>query len=129
MLGPSKSCNIRALIIRIGFLGPLYYNYNKEPPQNSIGKTLSPYSSICHPDLTCLETMLSRPAQLKRSIDSCAVGLKVAADEAALGHGIWNFTLLQLCDLGSACTETSLPRRAETSGPQHNSNNSIDTSN
>ena len=27
---------IGALIIRIGFWGPLYYNYNKEP-QNSIG--------------------------------------------------------------------------------------------
>ena len=26
-----------ALIIRIGFGGPLYYNYNKDPPQNSIG--------------------------------------------------------------------------------------------
>ena len=26
-----------ALIIRIGFWGPLYYNHNKEPPPNSIG--------------------------------------------------------------------------------------------
>ena len=25
--------NIGALIIRIGFWGPLYYNYNKEPPK------------------------------------------------------------------------------------------------
>ena len=25
-----------ALIIRIGLWGPLYYNYNQEPPQNSI---------------------------------------------------------------------------------------------
>ena len=32
--------NIVALIIRIGFWGPLYYNYNKEPTQNSIGKLL-----------------------------------------------------------------------------------------
>ena len=25
--------NVGALIIRIGFLGPFYYNYNKEPPK------------------------------------------------------------------------------------------------
>ena len=25
--------NIEALIIGIGFWGPLYYNYNKEPPK------------------------------------------------------------------------------------------------
>ena len=25
--------NIRALIIRIGFWGPLYHNYNQEPPK------------------------------------------------------------------------------------------------
>ena len=30
---PSVCCNIGALIIRIGFCGPLYYNYNKEPPK------------------------------------------------------------------------------------------------
>ena len=29
-----------ALIFSIGFWGPLYYNYNKEPTQNSIGKLL-----------------------------------------------------------------------------------------
>ena len=28
-----KPVNIGALIIRIGFWGPLYYNYNKEPPK------------------------------------------------------------------------------------------------
>ena len=39
------SSNIGALIIRIGFWGPLYYIYNKEPPQNSIGNYLGPYSS------------------------------------------------------------------------------------
>ena len=35
-----------ALIIRIGFRGPLYYNYNAEPPpkKNSIGNYLGPYS-------------------------------------------------------------------------------------
>ena len=26
-------CNIGALIIRIGFRGPLYYNHNKKPPK------------------------------------------------------------------------------------------------
>ena len=34
--------NVGALIIRIGFWGPLYYNYDKEP-QNSIGNYLGPY--------------------------------------------------------------------------------------
>ena len=33
-----------ALKMRIGFWGPLYYNHNKEPPQNSIGNYLGPYS-------------------------------------------------------------------------------------
>ena len=28
-----KSPNIGSLIIRIGFWGPLYYIYNKEPPK------------------------------------------------------------------------------------------------
>ena len=32
-----RNPNIRASIIRIGFWGPLYYIYNEEPPQNSIG--------------------------------------------------------------------------------------------
>ena len=27
------ACNIGALIARIGFCGPLYHNYNKEPPK------------------------------------------------------------------------------------------------
>ena len=31
-----------ALLIRIGFWGPLYCNYNKEP-QNNIGNYLGPY--------------------------------------------------------------------------------------
>ena len=35
--------NRGALIVRIRFRGPLYYNYNKEP-QNSIGNYLGPYS-------------------------------------------------------------------------------------
>ena len=35
--------NVGALIIRKGFWGPLYYNYNKEPPQNSIGNYLGPH--------------------------------------------------------------------------------------
>ena len=29
----TSSCNMGALIIRIGFWGPLYYNDNKEPPK------------------------------------------------------------------------------------------------
>ena len=35
------SHNIGALIIRIGFWGPVYYSYNKEPP--------GPYSNYCGP--------------------------------------------------------------------------------
>ena len=35
--------NIGALIIRIGFWGPLDCHYNQEPPQNSIGIYLGPY--------------------------------------------------------------------------------------
>ena len=38
-----KVNNIGALIIRMGFWGPLYYNYNREPPQNSVGNYLGPY--------------------------------------------------------------------------------------
>ena len=34
---------IGALIVRIGVWGPLCYNYTKEPPQNSIGKSKGPY--------------------------------------------------------------------------------------
>ena len=42
MEGPGfEEINIGALIIRIGFGGPLYYSYNKEP-QNSIGELLRP---------------------------------------------------------------------------------------
>ena len=37
------ACNIGPLLIRIGFRGILYYNYNQEP-QNSIGNYLSLYS-------------------------------------------------------------------------------------
>ena len=29
--------------MRIGFWGPLYFQFSKEPPQNSIGNYLSPY--------------------------------------------------------------------------------------
>ena len=35
--------NRGALIIRVGFGGPVYYNYTTEPPQNSIGNYLGPY--------------------------------------------------------------------------------------
>ena len=39
--------NIGALIIRIGFWGPVYYNHNKEPHKStSIGNYLRPYSSL-----------------------------------------------------------------------------------
>ena len=34
--------NVGAFIIRIGFWGPLYYKYDKEP-QNGIGNYLGPY--------------------------------------------------------------------------------------
>ena len=38
------SGNIGALIIRIGFWGPLYYNHNMEPTKiNSTGNYLGPY--------------------------------------------------------------------------------------
>ena len=36
--------NVGALIIRIGFWGPICYNYNQEP-QNNIGNCLGPYTS------------------------------------------------------------------------------------
>ena len=36
-LEPVTAGSIGALIIRIGFWGPFYHDYNKEPPQNSIG--------------------------------------------------------------------------------------------
>ena len=32
-LAAMSYCNTGALIIRIGFWGPLYYNYTKEPPK------------------------------------------------------------------------------------------------
>ena len=33
-----ESHNVEALIVRLGFGGPLYYSYNQDPPpQNSIG--------------------------------------------------------------------------------------------
>ena len=32
-LVPVEGLSIGALIIRIGFWGPVYYNYNKEPPK------------------------------------------------------------------------------------------------
>ena len=37
--------NIGTLMIRIGFWGPSYYNYNKDS-QNNIGNYLGPYSRI-----------------------------------------------------------------------------------
>ena len=40
---PVQKSNIGALIIRLGFWGPLHSDYNK--PQNSIGNYLSPYSN------------------------------------------------------------------------------------
>ena len=30
---PFRPCNLGALIIGIGFWGPFYYKYNKEPPK------------------------------------------------------------------------------------------------
>ena len=32
LLLPKSRINIGAFIIRVGLWGPLYYNYNKEPP-------------------------------------------------------------------------------------------------
>ena len=40
-----KEANVGALTIRIEFWGIIYYSYNKDPPQNSIGNYLSPYVS------------------------------------------------------------------------------------
>ena len=41
--------NIGALMISIGFWGPLYYNYNdKEPPKSSIGNHLGSYINILY---------------------------------------------------------------------------------
>ena len=41
-----------ALISRVGFWGPLYYKYNKEPPKNSIGNYLVAYITIGVPEFT-----------------------------------------------------------------------------
>ena len=38
-------------IIAIEFWGPLYYNYNKEPPEIVIGNYLGPYSKQCKREL------------------------------------------------------------------------------
>ena len=35
--------NVAAFIMRIGFWGPVCYNYNKEYQKNSIGNYLGPY--------------------------------------------------------------------------------------
>ena len=44
-LGSTRLYNIGALIIRIGFWGPLYYNYKKEP-QTSIGNYVGPDGGV-----------------------------------------------------------------------------------
>ena len=36
----------RGLKTRVGFGGPFYHNYNKEPPQSSLGFYLGPYSRL-----------------------------------------------------------------------------------
>ena len=41
--------NIGALVIRQGLGGPVYYNYNKEPPKRSIGTYLGPYNRHISP--------------------------------------------------------------------------------
>ena len=46
-LGSVGLRNLGALINKIGFPGPLCENYTKEPPQNSIGNYLGPYSRLC----------------------------------------------------------------------------------
>ena len=58
---PPNEINTGALIIRIGFWGPLYDNYNKEPPQNSIGIYLGPY---------CVHIHIHRPAHMASPIKS-----------------------------------------------------------
>ena len=46
LLLPKPRINIGALIIRVGFWGPLYYNYNKDP-QNIAWAVLE--APILHP--------------------------------------------------------------------------------
>ena len=46
-----REANIGALIIRIGFGGPLYYKYNKEPPKIVLVYS-TPNSSISSPVVT-----------------------------------------------------------------------------
>ena len=41
-----RAVSIGALVIRIGFWGSVYYSYNKEPPQNNIGKYVGPYIKL-----------------------------------------------------------------------------------
>ena len=64
--------NIGALIIRIGFWGPLYYNHNKEH-QNSIGNYSGPYIRV--------SAFMAHPARVggKPSAPSTTMS-------AALGH-------------------------------------------
>ena len=55
----TKGFNIGALIIRIGFWDPVYYTYNKEPPQKIVfviikstifgGKSLGPHAQRPRP--------------------------------------------------------------------------------
>ena len=58
---------IGALIIRIGFWGPLYYSYNKEP-QNSIGNYSGPY-------ITESQVSGSTVSPIKFKSDSCQIVL------------------------------------------------------
>ena len=41
-----RTANAGALTIRIGFWGPLYYSYNKEPQNSIVANDLGPYSSL-----------------------------------------------------------------------------------
>ena len=41
-----QTTNIGVLMVRIGFWGPLYYNYNKEPPKNSIANYQGSYIKL-----------------------------------------------------------------------------------
>ena len=64
--------NIGALAIRIGFWGPLYFNYNKDPPQKKIvevinGNYQSRYSTA---PTSCISraSAVQAPALLGRSL-------------------------------------------------------------
>ena len=70
-----------ALIIRIEFWGILYYTYNQEPPQNSIGNYLGPYTTFPFPPPPA-----SSPAGRRPGVPSSKPGPKPQCQPFAENH-------------------------------------------